>query len=36
MIYFITFITSVFGDFGQFEHLKLSLIVEQIIWDILK
>ena len=36
MIYIIAFIASVYGDFGQFKHLKLSLIIKQMIWDILK
>ena len=36
MIYFMTFIPSVFGDFGQFKYLKLNLLIEQMIGDILK
>ena len=36
MIYFIVFIASVFGDSGKFEYLKLSLFIEQMIWEILK
>ena len=33
---FIVFIVAIFTGFGQFEHLKLSLIVEQMIWEIFK
>ena len=36
MSIFIAFISAVFSDFGHFEDLKLSLIIEQMIWDILK
>ena len=36
MIIFIAFIAFVFSGFGNFKHLKLSLIMEQIIWNILK
>ena len=36
MIYFIALIASAFSGFGQFEHLKLGLIIEQMIRDSLK
>ena len=33
---FIAFIAAVFSIFRQFEHLKLSLIIEKIIWNIIE
>ena len=33
---FIVFIVTIFSGFVQFENLKLSLIIEPMIWDILK
>ena len=32
---FKVFKVAIFSGFEQFEHLKLSLIIEQMIWDIL-
>ena len=33
---FIAFIANIFSGLKQFEHIKLSLNIEQIIWDSLK